>query len=60
MLVQIGALLALSLAITGVFFGAGMLLAALFVVEADRVRRLYFWDLLGAALGCLLAIRCSR
>lgn len=56
MLVQIGALLALSLAITGVFFGAGMLLAALFVVEADRVRRLYFWDLLGAALGCLLAI----
>lgn len=56
MAVQLGALLALSLAITGVFFGAGLLLAALFVVEADRVRRLYFWDLLGAALACLVAV----
>ena len=28
----------------------------LFVVEVDNVRRLYFWDLAGAALGCLLAV----
>ena len=38
------------------FFGVGLLLAGLIVAEVRNVRRLYFWDLTGAALGCLLAV----
>ncbi len=32
------------------------MLASLLVAEVRHVRRLYFWDLTGAALGCLLAV----
>ena len=46
----------LSTALTAVFFAAGLIMASLFVVEVDNVRRLYFWDLTGAALGCLVAV----
>ena len=49
-------LLLLSLSLTSVFFALGIMLASLVVVEAHEVRRLYFWDLTGAALGCLLAV----
>ena len=53
---QLLRLLVLSVALTGVFFAAGLIMASLFVVEIANVRRLYFWDLTGAALGCLVAV----
>ena len=53
---QIVRLLAMSLSLTAVFFVIGVLLAKLIVAEAHDVRRLYFWDLTGAALACLLAV----
>ena len=53
---QVARLLFLSLSLTAVFFAVGVLLASLFVVEVEHVRRLYFFDLSGAALGCVLAV----
>lgn len=53
---QLGRLLVISVALTSVFFGVGLILAKLIVAEAREVRRLYFWDLFGAALGCLTAV----
>lgn len=53
---QLMLLVVLSVSITGVFFAVGMLFASLVVSQADEVRRLYFWDLVGAALGCLAAV----
>ncbi len=53
---QLGRLLVISIALTVVFFGVGLILAKLIVAEAREVRRLYFWDLFGAALGCLTAV----
>jgi hypothetical protein len=46
----------LALALTAVFFGLGLIISLLIVVDAADVRKLYFWDLAGAALGCLLAV----
>lgn len=53
---QLVLLLVLSISITGVFFAVGILFASLVVSQAEQVRRLYFWDLAGAALGCLIAV----
>lgn len=53
---QLVLLLVLSISITGVFFAVGILFASLVVSQAEQVRRLYFWDLAGAALGCLVAV----
>ncbi|MGI9051141.1 MAG: hypothetical protein ACR2HQ_00575 [Ilumatobacteraceae bacterium] len=53
---QLVRLLVLSVALTAVFFTVGLIIASLFVVEVGNVRRLYFWDLVGAALGCLVAV----
>lgn len=53
---QLVRLLAISISLTGVFFAVGLILAKLIVAEAHEVRRLYFWDLTGAALGCLTAV----
>jgi Spermine/spermidine synthase domain len=53
---QVVRLAVLSLSLTAVFFAVGLLMASLFVVEVANVRRLYFWDLAGAALGCLVAV----
>ncbi|MDQ3737839.1 MAG: hypothetical protein M3337_01555 [Actinomycetota bacterium] len=53
---QLLRLFVLSLSLTAVFFAVGLLLASLIVVEVRNVRRLYFWDLAGAALGCLAAV----
>ena len=50
----------LALALTAVFFGLGAVISLLIVVDAADVRRLYFWDLAGAALGCLLAVPLQR
>lgn len=38
------------------FFFAGTVLASLFVVYVKNFHALYFWDLLGASLGCLLVL----
>lgn len=38
------------------FFIAGMILTILFSSFSDKIQRLYFWDLLGAAIGCLILI----
>jgi hypothetical protein len=53
---QLVRLLVIAVALTTVFFGVGLVLARLIVAEAREVRRLYFWDLTGAALGCLTAV----
>lgn len=53
---QLLLLFVLSLSITGVFFAVGLLFASLVVSQASEMRRLYFWDLSGAAIGCLLAV----
>jgi Spermine/spermidine synthase domain len=53
---QVARLAVLSVSLTAVFFAVGLLMASLFVAEAGNVRRLYFWDLTGAALGCLVAV----
>lgn len=53
---QLLRLLAISVSLTGVFFAVGLILAKLIVAEAHEVRRIYFWDLTGAALGCLTAV----
>lgn len=53
---QLARLIALSISLTAVFFVLGVILAALIVAEAHEVRRLYFWDLLGAGLACLAAV----
>ncbi len=38
------------------FFLAGLTFTTVFSVYADRIQRLYCWDLVGAAVGCLLLI----
>lgn len=38
------------------FFFAGLILSSGFSAHAGKIRRLYFWDLVGASLGCLLVI----
>jgi hypothetical protein len=53
---QLLLLLVLAVSITAVFFVVGLLFATLVVNQAEQVRRLYFWDLTGAALGCLAAV----
>ncbi len=53
---QLVLLLVLSVSITGVFFAVGVLFASLVVNQAAHMRRLYFWDLAGAAAGCLVAV----
>lgn len=53
---QLARLLVISISLTSIFFGVGLILAKLIVAEANEVRRLYFWDLFGAALGCLTAV----
>ena len=53
---QLVLLLVLSVSLTGVFFAVGLLFASLVVNQASEMRRLYFWDLTGAALGCLVAV----
>ncbi len=53
---QLMLLLVLSVSITGVFFAVGVLFASLVVNQAAHMRRLYFWDLAGAAAGCLVAV----
>lgn len=36
------------------FFLGGLILSVLFTKHADKFGKLYFWDLVGASLGCLL------
>lgn len=38
------------------FFLSGLLFTAIFSSYADKIQQLYFWDLAGAALGCLILI----
>lgn len=38
------------------FFISGMILTILFSSFSDKIQKLYFWDLLGAAIGCLILI----
>lgn len=38
------------------FFLAGLTLSLVFSHYASQIRRLYFWDLIGAALGCILLV----
>ncbi|MFZ9628290.1 MAG: spermidine synthase [Ilumatobacteraceae bacterium] len=54
--VQVLLLIVLSVAITAVFACVGALFASLVVDQAADIRRLYSWDLAGAAMGCLSAV----
>lgn len=38
------------------FFMAGLIFINVFTVHAEKIQVLYFWDLLGAGIGCLLLI----
>lgn len=38
------------------FFLAGMIITILFSSYSDKIQKLYFWDLVGAAAGCLILI----
>lgn len=38
------------------FFLSGLVVTVLFTVHARRIQSLYFWDLTGAALGCVLIV----
>lgn len=38
------------------FFLTGFVLSVVFMHYASQIRKLYFWDLLGAAIGCVLLI----
>ncbi len=42
------------------FFFSGLLLAYLFSAYPSRIRSLYFWDLTGAALGCVIYLPFDR
>lgn len=53
---QLAILVVIALALTTMFFALGIVISVLIVVDAAEVRKLYFWDLVGAALGCLLAV----
>jgi spermidine synthase len=44
------------IALTLPFFLSGLILAAVFTAYARQVQTLYFWDLLGAALGSVMVI----
>ncbi len=44
------------LALSIPFFLAGLMFTALFSHYADKIQRLYCWDLTGAAIGCLILI----
>jgi hypothetical protein len=54
--VELGVVVLLALLITLAFLGLGIIISLLIVRDAADVRSLYFWDLIGAALGCLLAV----
>ena len=58
--IELMVVVVLALLLTSVFFGLGVIISLLIVVDAADVRRLYFWDLTGAALGCLLAVPLQR
>ncbi len=53
---QGGKLLLICLALLVPFLAAGLAIAVSFAVRHDRINRLYFADLLGAGLGCALAV----
>ncbi len=57
---QLLVLIVVALALTTLFFALGIVISVLIVVDAADVRKLYFWDLVGAALGCLLAVPLQR
>jgi hypothetical protein len=38
------------------FFIAGLILTIIFSCYSSKIQKLYFWDLLGAAIGCLILI----
>ena len=42
------------------FFLAGLILTVLFSTYAKRIQSLYFWDLIGAAMGCLVVVPLLR
>jgi len=42
--------------ISAPFFLAGFVLSLVFSHYAKQIRKLYFWDLIGAALGCLVLV----
>jgi len=53
---KIGNLVMIYFVLSAPFFIAGLILTALFTCFAASIQRLYFWDLVGAALGSLLLI----
>ena len=51
---QLAAFGALYLVMSLPFFFVGLLLSTIFTAHAGAITRLYFWDLAGASLGCLI------
>jgi spermidine synthase len=52
----LGSFLVIYLFITLPFFLGGLILTSIFSRYAVTIQRLYFWDLVGAALGCVVLI----
>ncbi|WP_417910218.1 hypothetical protein [Candidatus Electronema sp. PJ] len=53
---DITAFAALYLILAAPFFLSGLLFTAIFSCYAEKIQQLYFWDLAGAAIGCLILI----
>jgi len=53
---DIGYFLIMYLVLAAPFFLSGMLFTVIFSYYSDKIQRLYFWDLSGAAIGCLILI----
>ncbi len=53
---KIGSLILVYIALSGPFFLAGLIFTSLFTAFSASIQKLYFWDLIGAALGSILLL----
>lgn len=53
---QVASFLGMYLALALPFFFAGLIFATLFSAYAEQIQPLYFWDLAGAGVGCIVLI----
>jgi spermidine synthase len=58
--VQLASFAGMYLALILPFFLAGLILAVMFSTYAKRIQSLYFWDLVGAAMGCVAIVPLLR
>lgn len=54
--VQLGYFIGIYLTLLAPFFVAGYIIVAVFSTYATKIQSLYFWDLIGAGIGCALIV----